>query len=232
MTKELPKILYLRAADEIEYTTECIQALSAHCQLVPCYSFADLAGLLTPDTEFVAIHVDFIDQCGISIAEWSHMFATITHLVKFKVPLTIRVIIRKTTSVETVAQLKKSIISGILLSVEEPELDAVVYSLTQMLDKTPFWPKRIIDNLPGAVASKSNSDSGLTARQQEVLHLVCQRGASNKAIAKTLGISESTVKVHMSAIMSTYGVRSRTQLAIFTKGCSGDVCATCTKNNI
>jgi len=223
-----PKILYLRAADEIAYTAECIAALSEHCQLVPCYSFADLAGLLNPDIEFVAIHIDFIDQCGISIAEWSHMFSTITHLVKFKTPLVKRIIIRKTTSVETIAQLKKSIISGILLSVEEHDLNEVVYSLTQMLDRTPFWPKRIIDSLPGSV-TKTPVVVGLTSRQQQVLQLVCQRGLSNKVIAKMLSISENTVKVHISAILKTYGVKSRTQLAVFTKSCNGSMCSTCTK---
>ena len=225
-----PTVLYLTSHTE-DHSNNCNDAVSEQCSLMPCYSFAELAGLLTSNTEFIAIHIDFIEQSGVSIAEWAHMFSTITHVVKFKVPLTKRIIIKKTTSVETIAQLKKTTTSGILLDLEDFDAESVAYSLTQMLNRKPYWPKRIIDNLPGADKSKNANAMALTARQQQVLQLVCQRGSSNKAIAKILNISENTVKVHMSAIMGIYGVRSRTQLAIFTKSCVGDSCSTCTKHN-
>lgn len=57
----------------------------------------------------------------------------------------------------------------------------------------------------------------LTPRQAQILDLIATRGASNKVIAKILDISESTVKLHVSAIFKKYGVRNRTQLAVFTK---------------
>ena len=57
----------------------------------------------------------------------------------------------------------------------------------------------------------------LTPRQSQILALVSERGASNKIIARMLDISESTVKLHVSAILKKYGVRNRTQLAIFSK---------------
>lgn len=57
----------------------------------------------------------------------------------------------------------------------------------------------------------------LTVRQAQVLQLVQNRGASNKTIAKMLGVSESTVKLHMGAILKKYGVKNRTQLAVFSK---------------
>jgi two-component system nitrate/nitrite response regulator NarL len=47
--------------------------------------------------------------------------------------------------------------------------------------------------------------------------MVTNRGASNKMIAKTLNISESTVKLHIGTILKKFGVRNRTQLAIFGK---------------
>ena len=55
----------------------------------------------------------------------------------------------------------------------------------------------------------------LTPRQEQILQLIRSRGASNKIIAKTLGISESTVKLHIAGIFKKYGVRNRTQLAVF-----------------
>ena len=47
-------------------------------------------------------------------------------------------------------------------------------------------------------------------RQLEVLSLLIQ-GLSNKLIARRLGIAESTVKIHVSAILREFGVATRTQ---------------------
>jgi DNA-binding CsgD family transcriptional regulator len=57
----------------------------------------------------------------------------------------------------------------------------------------------------------------MTTRQRQIYSLVINRAASNKIIAKTLGITESTVKLHMSSILKKYGVRNRTQLVLFAK---------------
>ncbi|BDD67692.1 DNA-binding response regulator [Sphingobium sp. TA15] len=51
----------------------------------------------------------------------------------------------------------------------------------------------------------------LTKRQRDVLRLLAQ-GASNKDIAQRLNISESTVKVHVRAIMAVNGASNRTQI--------------------
>lgn len=67
-------------------------------------------------------------------------------------------------------------------------------------------------------------DSGikLTPRQSQILEIVNSRGVSNKIIAKILKISESTVKLHVSAILKKYGVKNRTQLALFSKTNHGE----------
>jgi len=54
---------------------------------------------------------------------------------------------------------------------------------------------------------------GLTPRQCEVLRLLLQ-GQSNKQIARSLGVLEGTVKVHLRTVMLRLGVRNRTQLAL------------------
>ncbi len=56
----------------------------------------------------------------------------------------------------------------------------------------------------------------LTAREQEVLGLVGQ-GKANKQIARTLGISERTVKAHLGNIYSRLGVADRTQAALWAR---------------
>lgn len=65
--------------------------------------------------------------------------------------------------------------------------------------------------------SHNTTGINVTARQQQILSLITERAASNKVIARTLGITESTVKLHMSALLKKYGVRNRTQLAIFAR---------------
>lgn len=52
----------------------------------------------------------------------------------------------------------------------------------------------------------------LTGRQREVLKLLA-RGASNQDIAESLGISQATVRVHVSSIMRALQVDNRTQAA-------------------
>ena len=54
---------------------------------------------------------------------------------------------------------------------------------------------------------------GLTERQREILTLLLE-GRSNKEIARSLGILEGTIKVHLRSIMQRLGVRNRTQLAL------------------
>jgi DNA-binding NarL/FixJ family response regulator len=54
----------------------------------------------------------------------------------------------------------------------------------------------------------------LTDREEEVLRLV-QSGLANKQIGRQLGISERTVKAHLTKIFSTLGVTDRTQAALW-----------------
>lgn len=63
----------------------------------------------------------------------------------------------------------------------------------------------------------------LTGRQREVLSLLC-RGLSNKQIARTLRVSENTVKSHVAAILAILGVRNRTGAVIRARelGLDGD----------
>lgn len=54
---------------------------------------------------------------------------------------------------------------------------------------------------------------GLTGRQAEVLGLMA-RGKSNRDIAEVLGLSEGTVKIHLTAIFKSLNVSSRTQAMV------------------
>jgi DNA-binding NarL/FixJ family response regulator len=55
---------------------------------------------------------------------------------------------------------------------------------------------------------------GLTAREMEVVNAIVD-GQSNRDIAQTYGITESTVKHHLTRIFDKIGVYSRLELALF-----------------
>ncbi|UZW54549.1 response regulator transcription factor [Sphingobium sp. JS3065] len=77
------------------------------------------------------------------------------------------------------------------------------------------------DSLGERVAAAVDKFKLLTKRQRDVLRLLAQ-GASNKDIAQQLNISESTVKVHVRAIMAVNGASNRTQIvAHLLKGAGG-----------
>lgn len=54
----------------------------------------------------------------------------------------------------------------------------------------------------------------LSQREREILVLIA-KGESNKAIARTLDIAETTVKVHVQHIFRKLGLTSRVQVAVF-----------------
>jgi two-component system, NarL family, response regulator len=56
-------------------------------------------------------------------------------------------------------------------------------------------------------------DSDLSSREQQVLHLLVA-GQTNKEIANQLGITEATVKCHVSTILMRLNVSDRTQAVV------------------
>jgi DNA-binding NarL/FixJ family response regulator len=60
--------------------------------------------------------------------------------------------------------------------------------------------------------SDSHADNVLTARQIEILVFLSE-GLPNKSIAMKLGVSEKTVKAHITAIFKSLKVVNRTQAA-------------------
>lgn len=71
----------------------------------------------------------------------------------------------------------------------------------------------------GEMRVRLNSDGGeqlqaLSLREMEVLSCITQ-GLSNKEIAQRLGISQQTVKNHVTSILKKLDVEDRTQAAIF-----------------
>ena len=63
------------------------------------------------------------------------------------------------------------------------------------------------------VADEEGPFSELTPREMEILCLLAE-GQSNKLIARNLGISDGTVKLHVKAILRKLGIHSRVEAAV------------------
>ncbi|QDW62095.1 response regulator transcription factor [Oerskovia sp. KBS0722] len=109
--------------------------------------------------------------------------------------------------------------SGFLLKDAEPDVlvDAVrrVASGEGLVDQT--LTRRVIDEFARrrSPATPDEVASGLlTSREHDILALLC-RGQSNAEIAATLFLEASTVKSHLSRIMTKTGMRDRVQLVVW-----------------
>lgn len=121
--------------------------------------------------------------------------------------------------------------SGFLLKTAEPA--EITAALRRVHDGgtviAPEVTGRLVDAfVSGRAASSADTPSGtdgnpasaqpapeteLTAREEEVLHCLAE-GLSNVRIARKLGISETTVKTHVSRVLAKLGVESRLQAAL------------------
>jgi DNA-binding NarL/FixJ family response regulator len=73
---------------------------------------------------------------------------------------------------------------------------------------------------PGADSLEERLRKLLTERQIDVLRLLSQ-GKPNKLIARDLGISEGTVKIHLAAIFRALNVRNRVEAVVASRRISG-----------
>lgn len=84
-----------------------------------------------------------------------------------------------------------------------------------------FGPEPPAASPPGSVAPRawpvSAQELGLTPRQGDILRLIL-RGLPNKRIASELGITEATVKEHVTGILERLGVRNRVEAITALRG--------------
>jgi DNA-binding NarL/FixJ family response regulator len=105
---------------------------------------------------------------------------------------------------------------------------ATLKQVTQVVDEGQVWigkslMRRLLhgtSQIAKAVAtSQSDWHAGLTQREREIANLAAN-GASNQLIADNCGISERTVKAHLSAVFTKLNVSDRLQLALRVHGIS------------
>ncbi len=116
-----------------------------------------------------------------------------------------------------VAALDAGAVGYLLKDAEPEELLAGIRAAAR--GESPLHP-RAARELLGARTDKqqlsSEAAADLTPREVEVLTLVRQ-GLANKQIARRLGISERTVKAHLTSTFHRIGVADRTQAALWAE---------------
>jgi DNA-binding NarL/FixJ family response regulator len=147
--------------------------------------------------------------------------------VKTRAPQAALVIISDREESEEIRSAFEAGAAGFMPTSIEPSVALQALSLIKC-GGSFFPPSALYQGLPrtrtmafGAPAHNGHDSrphpSKLSAKQEEVFNLL-RGGPSNKVIARQLGVSEATVKVHVRCIMRKLGVTNRTQLAIAAMG--------------
>jgi DNA-binding NarL/FixJ family response regulator len=95
---------------------------------------------------------------------------------------------------------------GFLLKTMRP--DDIVASIRSVHAGRKCLPAEVAEHLADYL-----TEDGLTTREVEIVRLVAD-GQSNRDIAEVLGITESTVKVHVRHVMEKLGANDRTEAVV------------------
>lgn len=107
--------------------------------------------------------------------------------------------------------LPTELVSGIRLAAQDRYLvDGQAISQEQLRS----WIERRVMELEMEYLGSGSRYLPLTARQLDIVKLIAL-GNSNEKVAEVLGISEQTVKNHLSAVFRKLGVHDRTQAVIY-----------------
>ena len=193
---------------------DLLQELGKDVEVLESESIRDALEISTQETELTIIMFE-PKNCGMN---WMHvarklrvnqpnasivMFSTVDNRgdILRAIELGVTGFIPKTSG-------RDEILSGLRII-----LDGGIY-LPRPPQGQSLLPSGDRDSLPDAADTVSaDSIQRLTRRQQEVLgHLTL--GRSNADIAKELGTSEHTIRIHVSAILKSLSVSNRTKAAL------------------
>ncbi len=108
------------------------------------------------------------------------------------------------------ASVRKLLALGVSGFIPKTDSPAVVASAVRLiLAGGVYAPPNLVAETSARTSVNGATAPSLTGRQMDVLRLLA-RGLSNKAIARDLGVSEGTVKVHLLAVFRVLDVRNRT----------------------
>lgn len=131
--------------------------------------------------------------------------------IRDRVPQLPLCIVSASEDAATVSELLRLGVAGFIPKSDSANVIAGAVRL--ILDGGTYVPARLAHGVTRTAPATSGDHPALTQRQAEVLRLLGE-GKSNKLIARELGITEGTVKVHLLAVFRVLNVRNRTAAVI------------------
>jgi DNA-binding NarL/FixJ family response regulator len=147
------------------------------------------------------------------IASWGNSMHLIQDAIAVSVPETpVLLLSNEPVSIQAIGSLAERAWGFLSMDTTQEELTAAVHALSLGL----WVGDSIFTGKSSRIGSPETDDRWegelLTSRETEVLQLLAQ-GLPNKQIALRTGISENTVKYHISSIYSKLGATNRTEAA-------------------
>ena len=102
-------------------------------------------------------------------------------------------------------------VNGFIPKTDPPAL--LLHALRMVSTGGTYIPASALLDFANGQPPPRPSTSGLTPRQLDVLRLL-QKGEPNKSIARQLGLTEGTVKIHIAAILRALLARNRTEAVV------------------
>ncbi len=124
--------------------------------------------------------------------------------------------VRQAISAGAMGFVPKSAQTRVLIEVLQQVLEGNVSVPSHLHPSTAPVPPGAAPTFGGITQSSEPDVALLTLRQLEVLSRLCQ-GKTNKQVATELGLSEKTVKAHVTAIFKVLGVVNRTQAVLVAR---------------
>ena len=161
---------------------------------------------LKPDVILLDLHMP--DTSGLQVIA----------LLREEAPLAQIIMLTVSEDAEDLLEALRAGARGYLLKNIETDflLDAIARAVKAELVMSPVMANKLADAIRAPAKEIGHIDSGierLTVREREVI-IMLARGASNKEIARSLDLVESTVKIHVQGILRKLNLSSRVQAAV------------------
>ena len=180
-------------------------------QIVTAKNYQDVFDRLSQHTDFDIIITDL----AMPGANWLDAISKMHNQAK-DTPIVIisavfdKEILQKTLDIGVAGYIPKSSSNAVMLSAINLVLAGGVYIPRELLSgKHDNKISQEIDDLKQLNEITERTEKKLTPRQVDVVKAIA-KGLSNKLIAYELGLTEGTVKVHVTVILKILGVTNRT----------------------
>ena len=173
-------------------------------ELVFAHNYPEIFKIIEKETDFNLIMTDLAMPGG----RWSEAFEKI-HALLPETPIAVlsavfdKEIVQKTIDIGVSGYIPKTSANAVIISAVNLIMSGGVYIPPELLDN------RLKPEFASLLEDEPAPNHILTPRQIEVIQAVAE-GKSNKQIAYELGLSEGTVKLHVTAILKLLNVNNRT----------------------